>query len=59
MSMLEQNTTKKRQIDKKISELDISNKDDKEYKVGAIWDNAIYVEELGSGVLSSIYYLIA
>ena len=57
MSLLEQDTTKKERI-KKIPELDVDD-NSKEYKVEAIWDNAVYPIELKSGHLPGPYYLIA
>ena len=56
MSLLEQDSTKKERV-KKVPELDAGNKS-KKYKVEAIWDSAVYAEELESGHLPELYYLI-
>ena len=45
VSLLEQNTIKKGQVDNNITKLDTGDNDSKMYKVGAIWDNAIYAKE--------------
>ena len=58
MSLLEQNTTRKRQIDKKVTELEFEASDSKKYKVEAIQDNAIYANKAES-YLSGLYYLVA
>ena len=59
MSLLEQNTTKKGRVNKKVLELDVGNEDSKEYKVEAIWDSAVYANESESGYLPGLYYLVA
>ena len=56
--MLEQDSIKMRQVDKKISELNVSNKYSKEYKIKAIWDNSVCVEELESRKLLGLDYLL-
>ena len=56
MSLLEQNTTKKGRVDKKIMELEVGNR--KEYKVEAIWDSAVYANKAKSHLLG-LYYLVA
>ena len=58
MSLLEQDTTRKGQVDENMTELDASN-DSGEYKVEAIWDNTINTKELESGHLPELYYLIS
>ncbi len=59
MSLLEQNITKKRQIDETTSRLKFeSDGDGKEYKVEAICDNAVYARE-SDGHLLSVYYLVS
>ena len=59
VSLLEQDTTKKGRVSKKVSELDAGNKNSKEYKVEAIWDSAVYANKLKSGHLPGFYYLVA
>ena len=55
--LLKQNTIRKNWVDKKISELDVSNKDSKEYKLEAIWDSTVYAKKSKSH-LSGLYYLV-
>ena len=55
VSLLEQDTTKKEQLDKKVMELETG--DSKEYKVETIWDGAVYSNKAKSH-LSRLYYLI-
>ena len=57
MSYLKQNTTKKEQV-KKVLELDASD-NSKEYKMGAIENSAVYANNLKSGHLLNLYYLVA
>lgn len=59
MSLLEQDTTRKGQMDEKIPELDGGNKDSKKYKVEIIWNNAVYAKKSKSGQLPNLYYLAA
>ena len=40
-------------------ELDANNRDSKKYKVGAIWDSAVYTNKLEFGPLLDFYYLLA
>ena len=58
MLPLEQNTIKKRQMDKNNTvELDVDDNKDIEYKVKAIGNNAVYIKKL-MGHLQRLYYLI-
>ena len=57
MSLLEQDTTRKKQVEK-IPESDADH-NSKEYKVEAIWDSASYANKSESGHLSGLYYLVA
>ena len=59
MSLLEQDTTKKGRVDKEVRqiELDAGDNDSREYKMEAIWDNAVYAGESELGHLPSFYYL--
>ena len=59
LSLLEQDTTRKERVDKKMMELDFKAGNSEEYKVEAIWDSAIYVIKSESGHLPGLYYLIA
>ena len=58
MSLLEQYTTKKRQVDKKVTKLDFVAGNSREYKVEAIWNSAVYANEVKSHLLG-LYYLVA
>ena len=57
VSLLEKDITRKKRV-KKVWELDASN-DSKKYKIEVIWDKIIYINELESGHLSGLYYLVA
>ena len=59
MSLLEQDTTKKEQVDEKVTKLDFEAGNSKKYKLKAFWDSAVFAMELESGHLSGFYYLIA
>ena len=53
VSMLKQDTTKKKQVDKKVKQMEFDASDDEsgEYEVEAIWDSAVYERESKSGYL--------
>ena len=60
MSLLEQNTTRKGQVDKnttKLAELDVSHHKGGEYKVKAICNSAVYAKE-SADYLPRLYYLV-
>ena len=57
--LLEQDTTKKGGVSKKVPELDAGNKNSKEYKVETIWDSAVYANKSESGHLPGLHYLVA
>ena len=59
VSLLEQDTTKKERIDKQVKKLELEADDGEEYKVEAIWNNAVYASKSESGQLPGLYYLIA
>ena len=59
VSVLEQDTIRKGCMSEKVPELDAGDKDSEEYKVEAIWDNAVYANKSESGHLLSFYYLVA
>lgn len=44
-SLLEQDTTRKRRVEETQVELNVGNS--KEYKVEAIWNNAVYAKKVG------------
>ena len=56
--LLEQDNTRKKQVDENVTELESDAGDNKKYKVEAIWDSTIYVMESESGYLPRLYYLI-
>ena len=43
--LLKQDITKKRRVDKKVMELEFEAGNNKEYKVKAIWDSAVYANK--------------
>ncbi len=62
MSLLEQDITRKRQIDNKAllepeKELEFEARGDKEYKIEAIIDNAMYGQQANSNQIPDLYYL--
>ena len=59
ISLLKQDITKEKWMNKKVLELDVGNKGNKKYKVEAIWDNAIYTKKSQLKQLTGLYYLIA
>ena len=62
MSLLKQNTTKKEQVDKNVIELaklDPNDNKSDEYKMKAIYNNAVYIKKSKSGYLSKLYYLVS
>ena len=59
VSLLEQDTTRKGQVDDNATELDPGDDDSGEYKVEAIRDSAVYAQESESGHLPGLYYLIS
>ena len=57
MSLLEQNTIKKKQIkENNTRKLNASDNDNRHYKIKAIQDSMVYIRELKSGYLSRLYY---
>ena len=53
MSLLEQDTTRKGQVDENVTEFEASS-DDEEYKVEKIWDGAVYAKESTTGHLPGL-----
>ena len=49
VSSLEQDTSRKEQVDKRVKELELEAGGSKEYKVEAIWDSAVYTSKSESG----------
>ena len=60
VSLLEQNTTRKRRVDEKTLQLEFEDDSEgKEYEIEAICNSAVYAEESESGQLPGLYYLIS
>ena len=60
MSLLEQDTTRKGQVDEKTSQLEFEGQGEgEEYEVEAIRDSAAYARESYSGHLPGTYYLVS
>ena len=58
MSLLEQDTTRKRRVDKDTTKLDAGDNKSGEYEVEAIWGSAVYANESKSSHLPGLYYLV-
>ena len=58
MLLLEQNTTKKEQVDKNVTKLEFKVGNSKKYKVEAIWNSAVYAYKIEDHLLG-LYYLVA
>ena len=54
MSLLEQDTTRKKRVDKRLKELELKAGNSKEYKVEAIWNSAVYANKSESGQLPGL-----
>ena len=54
MSLLEQNITRKEQVDKKVTELEFEADNSKKYEVEAIRDSAVYANK-PKGYLPGLY----
>ena len=61
VSLLEQDTTRKGQVDKEVRQMkfDADNNNSREYEVKAIRDSAVSTRESESGHLPGLYYLIS
>ena len=59
VSLLEQDTTWKERVDKRVKKLELEAGNSKEYEVEAIWDSVVYASKLESGQLPGLYYLVA
>ena len=59
VSLQEQDTTRKEKVDKRVKELELEAGNNKEYKVEAIWNSAVYASKSESGQLPDLYYLVA
>ncbi len=62
MSLLEQDTTRKRWVDNKAlpePEKEFEAEDDKEYEVETIIDSAMYDQQINNSQMPDFYYLIS
>ena len=61
MSLLEQNTTRKRWVDADVRQMEFNTDDNNrgKYEVEAIWDSAVYIKEVELGHLPGFYYLVS
>ena len=57
--LLEQDTTRKGQMDEEVRQMEFDAGDNEEYEVEAIWDSAVYARESESGHLLGLYYLVS
>ena len=58
ISLLEQDTTRKEQVEDNMTQLEFETGDEAKYKVEAIWNSAIYARKLQAGHLLGVYDLI-
>ena len=54
--LLDQDTTKKRQVNDMQLEFEVGN--NKKYEVNGIWDSVVYAKESTTGQLPRLYYLV-
>ena len=59
VSLLEQDSTRKERMNKKVTKLDFEAGNSEEYKLKAIRDSAVYAMKLKSGHLLEFHYLVA
>ena len=57
--LLEEDTTRKRQVDETMSQLEFQDDGDEKYEVEAIYDSTVYAKESESGHLPGLYYLLS
>ena len=60
VSLLEQDITRKKWVDKKVRQMkfDAGNNDCRKYEIKVIWDSVVYAKESESSYLPSFYYLV-
>ena len=58
VSLLEQDTTKKGQVNYTQLDFEFKASHDEEYKVDGIWNSAIYAKKWTTGQLPGLYYLV-
>ena len=59
VSLLQQDTTRKERLDKRVMKLEVEASNSEEYKVEAIWDSAVYTSKSELGYPLGLYYLVA
>ena len=59
MFLLEQNITKRRQMDENATQIEFKTNNDKKYKIKSIQNITVYKKRLGAGYLPGLYYLIS
>ena len=59
MLLLEQDTTRKEQVNQPMKELELEGGNSKEYEIEAICDSTVYASKLELGQLPGLYYLVA
>ena len=61
MSLLEQDTTRKKEVDENVRQIDFDAGDNKgrEYEVEAIRNSTVYARKSKAGHLPGLYYLIS
>ena len=57
VSLPEEDTTKKEQVDENVTEFETGS-NDKKYKMERICDSAVYAKKLATGHLLGLYYLV-
>ena len=58
MLLLEQDTTKKERVNKKVTELEFEAGNSKKYEIEVIWNSIVYANK-AKGHLPGLYYLVA
>lgn len=59
MFLLEQDITKKKQVDQDVIQLDFDIGKNEKYKIEVIWDSTVYAKESELRHLPGFYYLIS
>ena len=59
VSLLEQDITKNKRVDKRVLEFEFKIGNSKEYEVKAISNSAVYANKSELGHLPGLYYLVA
>ena len=59
LSLLEQETTRKVRVDKRVTKLELKAGNSEEYEIAAICDSIVYASKSELGQLPGLYYLVA